>query len=171
MTLHSEFDRLGYLCEECDFSLHESLKLSINLFLLGIFFDTCFRHTGKNIMSPVGHRQILLLILTRQSCQLRLLPFHWDLLGPSFPANSTNFCFDRIRFSTLPVSHFRWWLVERLMEWIIILWSMVVPESPSSTGILTLFRHFVQRSDWDRNDGYINKGNVAASLRTDFLSR
>jgi hypothetical protein len=22
MTLHSEFDRLGYLCEECDFSLH-----------------------------------------------------------------------------------------------------------------------------------------------------
>ena len=24
MTLHSEFDRLGYLCEECDFSLHLS---------------------------------------------------------------------------------------------------------------------------------------------------
>jgi len=24
MTLHSEFDRLGYLCEECDFSLHMS---------------------------------------------------------------------------------------------------------------------------------------------------
>jgi hypothetical protein len=22
MTLHSDFDRLGYLCEECDFSLH-----------------------------------------------------------------------------------------------------------------------------------------------------
>ena len=22
MTLHSEFDSLGYLCEECDFSLH-----------------------------------------------------------------------------------------------------------------------------------------------------
>ena len=22
MTLHSEFDRLGYLCKECDFSLH-----------------------------------------------------------------------------------------------------------------------------------------------------
>ena len=22
MTLHSEFDRLGFLCEECDFSLH-----------------------------------------------------------------------------------------------------------------------------------------------------
>jgi len=24
MTLHSEFDKLGYLCEECDFSLHLS---------------------------------------------------------------------------------------------------------------------------------------------------
>ena len=24
MTLHSEFDRLGYLCEECDFSVHLS---------------------------------------------------------------------------------------------------------------------------------------------------
>jgi hypothetical protein len=24
ITLHSEFDRLGYLCEECDFSLHLS---------------------------------------------------------------------------------------------------------------------------------------------------
>jgi C4-type Zn-finger protein len=24
MTLHSEFDRLGYFCEECDFSLHLS---------------------------------------------------------------------------------------------------------------------------------------------------
>jgi hypothetical protein len=24
MTLHSEFDRLGYLCEECDFLLHLS---------------------------------------------------------------------------------------------------------------------------------------------------
>ena len=24
MMLHSEFDRLGYLCEECDFSLHLS---------------------------------------------------------------------------------------------------------------------------------------------------
>ena len=24
MALHSEFDRLGYLCEECDFSLHLS---------------------------------------------------------------------------------------------------------------------------------------------------
>ena len=24
MTLHSEFDRLGYPCEECDFSLHLS---------------------------------------------------------------------------------------------------------------------------------------------------
>ena len=24
MTLHSEFDRQGYLCEECDFSLHLS---------------------------------------------------------------------------------------------------------------------------------------------------
>ena len=24
MTLHSEFDSLGYLCEECDFSLHLS---------------------------------------------------------------------------------------------------------------------------------------------------
>jgi hypothetical protein len=24
MTLHSDFDRLGYLCEECDFSLHLS---------------------------------------------------------------------------------------------------------------------------------------------------
>jgi hypothetical protein len=24
MTLHSEFDRLGYLCEECDLSLHLS---------------------------------------------------------------------------------------------------------------------------------------------------
>ena len=24
MTLHSEFDRLGYLCEECDFSLRLS---------------------------------------------------------------------------------------------------------------------------------------------------
>ncbi len=24
MTLHCEFDRLGYLCEECDFSLHLS---------------------------------------------------------------------------------------------------------------------------------------------------
>ena len=22
MTLHSEFDKLAYLCEECDFSLH-----------------------------------------------------------------------------------------------------------------------------------------------------
>jgi hypothetical protein len=24
MTLHSEFDRLGYFCEECSFSLHLS---------------------------------------------------------------------------------------------------------------------------------------------------
>jgi uncharacterized protein (DUF983 family) len=24
MTLYSEFDKLGYLCEECDFSLHLS---------------------------------------------------------------------------------------------------------------------------------------------------
>ena len=24
MTLHSEFDSIGYLCEECDFSLHLS---------------------------------------------------------------------------------------------------------------------------------------------------
>ena len=24
MTLHSEFDRLGYYCEECSFSLHLS---------------------------------------------------------------------------------------------------------------------------------------------------
>jgi len=24
MTLHSEFDRLGYFCEECDFTLHLS---------------------------------------------------------------------------------------------------------------------------------------------------
>jgi uncharacterized protein (DUF983 family) len=24
MTLHSEFDKLGYVCEECDFSLHLS---------------------------------------------------------------------------------------------------------------------------------------------------
>jgi hypothetical protein len=31
MTLPSEFDMLGYYCEECSFSLYESLKVSYEL--------------------------------------------------------------------------------------------------------------------------------------------
>jgi C4-type Zn-finger protein len=27
MTLHSEFDRLGYFCEECDFSLYLCVEI------------------------------------------------------------------------------------------------------------------------------------------------